>query len=78
MTFNGKQIESLYRSPEFKIWVDRMKSPMLWAFPELVINPTNKVWYPYVLMFFRIWMYGLVFHHLTELKSIVEVIPFIK
>lgn len=51
------------------------RSPMFFLFPEMIANPTQKTWYPYVLMLVRIWMYSLIFHHLSELKTMMDYFP---
>jgi hypothetical protein len=56
--------------------VDLSKSPIFFVFPELITNPTNKVWYPWLCFFIRLWMYSLVWHHASELKSLMDLLPF--
>lgn len=69
----------IYDHPKTQAVREAGKPIAFFLFPETFENPLpNQRWFPYMAMLFRIWMYGLVLHHLEELKTLAELIPFVK
>jgi hypothetical protein len=74
LTAPGRVTTAVNTAKEYTV----IKTPLLFAFPELVVNPTKWVWYPWLLFFTRLWGYSLFFHHLQEIKSFMDILPFWK
>ena len=67
----------IYNHPSVEAAKRTSRPAVFFAFPEIYENPTNLVWYPYLIMFIRLWLYGLGLKHAAELKTILDFIPFI-